>query len=60
VQDDESIEYHYTVGFLLAGDYEVAFTCDGENFEPPEGKPATIVAGELETVDFLKDPEPAP
>jgi hypothetical protein len=52
--DDESglTEYHYTVGFLLAGDYEVAFTCDGESFEPPEGKSATITEQAVTTVDF--------
>ena len=52
-QLDESVQWHYTVGFLLAGEYEVAFTCDdGENFEPVDGYPATIVEGEIETVDF--------
>jgi hypothetical protein len=45
-------EYHYTVGFLLAGDYEVAFTCDGAEFVPEEGKSATIEAQMLTTVDF--------
>jgi Domain of unknown function (DUF4382) len=45
--------YGYKVGFLLEGDYEVAFTCDGETFEPVEGTPATIVAKETTTVDFL-------
>jgi len=45
--------YAYKVGFLLEGDYEVAFTCDGESFEPIEGTPATIVARETTTVDFL-------
>lgn len=60
-QPDGSVQWHYTVGFLLAGEYEVAFTCDdGENFEPVEGYPATIVANddpEVETVDF---PAPQP
>ena len=45
--------YGYKVGFLVEGDYEVAFTCDGETFEPIEGTPATIVARETATVDFL-------
>lgn len=45
-------EYHYTVGFLLAGEYEVAFTCDGAEFTPAEGKSATIEAQTLTTVDF--------
>jgi hypothetical protein len=44
--------YDYTVGFLLAGDYEVAFTCDGETFEPAAGKGATITEQQLTTVDF--------
>jgi hypothetical protein len=37
---------------LLAGDYEVAFTCDGETFEPIDGKPATITAQQVTTVEF--------
>ena len=57
-QGESIVEWHYTVGFLLAGEYEAAFTCDGENFEPAEGKPATIVKGELETVDFEAPPAP--
>lgn len=44
--------YHYSVGFLLAGEYEVAFTCDGQTFEPADGKPATIEAQTVRTVDF--------
>ena len=44
--------HDYTVGFLLAGDYEVAFTCDGETFQPAEGKAATITEQQLTTVDF--------
>jgi hypothetical protein len=50
-------EWHYTIGFLLALDYEVAFTCNGTDFEPLDGKPATIVAQEVTTVDFLEVPE---
>jgi hypothetical protein len=46
------VSYHYTVGFLLAGHYEVAFTCDGTTFEPAEGKPAEIVAKQLTEVSF--------
>jgi len=46
-------EYRYTVGFLLAGEYEAAFTCDdGATFEPVEGKPVSIIANEVTTVDF--------
>lgn len=50
--DGEVTTYHYSVGFLLAGDYEVAFTCDNETFEPVNGKPATIAAQTVTTVDF--------
>jgi hypothetical protein len=52
INEEGMTEYHYTVGFLLAGEYEVAFTCDGEAFEPAEGKGATISAQALTTVDF--------
>ncbi|MDH3305329.1 MAG: DUF4382 domain-containing protein [Gammaproteobacteria bacterium] len=45
--------WDYTIGFLLPGDYEVAFTCDGENFVPLQGKPANIDAGVIETVPFM-------
>lgn len=48
-------EYHYTVGFLLAGDYEVAFTCNGVDFEPMAGKPAAITAMTVTTVNFLPE-----
>ena len=48
-------EYHYTVGFLLADDYEVAFTCNGMDFEPPAGKSAAITARTVTTVNFLPE-----
>ena len=51
-QADGTVQWHYTIGFLLAGEYEGAFTCDGNTFEPVDGKPATIVAGETAVVDF--------
>jgi len=51
-QDDGTVQWHYTIGFLLAGEYEAAFTCDGDTFEPADGRSATIVTGEVETVDF--------
>ena len=51
-QDDGSVQWHYTIGFLLAGEYVAAFTCDGSTFEPEDGTSATIVTGELATVDF--------
>jgi hypothetical protein len=50
--DGEATTYNYSIGFLLAGDYEVAFTCDGETFEPIDGKPATITAQQVTTVEF--------
>ena len=46
------VSYHYTVGFLLADHYEVAFTCDGTTFEPAEGKPAEVVVKQLTEVSF--------
>lgn len=61
--DDGSVEWNYTVGFLLAGsagsagEYEAAFTCDGTNFEPVDGKQATISAGETSTVNFDSPPQ---
>lgn len=55
--DDGSVEWNYTVGFLLAGDYEAAFTCGDGNFEPAEGKPAPIMVNEVTTVSF-EVPEP--
>lgn len=52
LNDLDQTEYHYTVGFLLAGNYEVAFTCDGTTFEPIDGKPAEIIAKQLTEVSF--------
>jgi hypothetical protein len=57
--DEEGI-FGYVVGFLTAGDYNVAFTCDADTdaagdvveFTPPAGKPVTILAGGIATVDF--------
>ena len=51
-QSDGTVQWHYTIGFLLAGEYEAAFTCDGTNFEPADGEPASISAGLVETVNF--------
>jgi len=56
-QADGSVQWHYTIGFLLTGDYEAAFTCDGMSFEPADGNPAPISAGQVTTVDFAA---PAP
>ena len=46
--DNDSMPYRYSIGFLLAGDYDVAFTCDGETFVPELGKAATIAIGAIE------------
>lgn len=50
--NDGSTSYFYEIGFLLADDYEAAFTCDGETFAPEEGKGASITARQTTTVDF--------
>lgn len=50
--DDGSMPWRYSIGFLLAGDYEAAFTCNGTAFAPLAGKPATILVDEVTTVDF--------
>jgi len=52
LNDLQETEYHYTVGFLPAGYYEVAFTCDGTTFDPAEGKSAEIVAKQLTEVNI--------
>lgn len=57
MNSDESVMWTYTVGFLLAGDYEAAFTCNGTDFEPADGLPASIVANEITTVDFAPTPQ---
>jgi len=58
-QDMEGLPYTYEIGFLLAGNYEVAFTCNGSDFIPVAGKPAEILVGEVTTVDFLAEDVPA-
>jgi len=54
---DETETWNYSVGFLLPGDYEAAFTCNGTDFEPVDGLPALIVVNEIETVNFEVPPE---
>lgn len=44
--------YEYTVGYLLTGNYNVAFTCDGEAFEPADGKAVLIIAGAIAEANF--------
>ncbi|MBT8443697.1 MAG: DUF4382 domain-containing protein [Gammaproteobacteria bacterium] len=58
-QDDGSMPYRYSIGFLLADDYKAAFTCDGETFVPAEGKPATVPVGGVEEVNFDAEDLPA-
>jgi hypothetical protein len=50
--NDGTMSYDYTVGFLLSGNYEAAFTCDGETFVPDVGKAANITAGNVTAVPF--------
>lgn len=53
-QPDGSIQYHYTVGFLLTGSYKAAFTCNNMDFEPTAGTDFMIEnAGDVVTVDFF-------
>jgi len=52
MNEDGTTTWDYTIGFLLAGDYEAAYTCDGETFNDEDVKPATIVAQEVTTVNF--------
>jgi len=60
MQEDGAMEYRYSIGFLLSGNYEVAFTCDGVSFIPEAGKEATITAGGVEEVNFGLDDLPPP
>jgi len=55
--NDGSVSWNYTIGFMLAGDYEAAFTCNGTDFEPVDGLPASIVANEITIVDFVPTPQ---
>lgn len=58
-QDMQGMPYTYEIGFLLAVNYEVAFTCNGTDFIPGTGKFAAIFVGETTTVDFLAEDAPA-
>jgi hypothetical protein len=58
IHDDGSTSWHYSIGFLLAGNYEVAYTCNGDLFAPLAGKPAEILLEEVTTVDFLAEDGP--
>ena len=50
--DDGSMPWLYEIGFLLTGNYEVAYTCNGNDFIPLVGKPAEIMIDQVTTVDF--------
>lgn len=53
LNDVEMTEYHYTIGFLLGGNYEIAFSCDdGVTLDPANGKPVAVVAGEVTEADL--------
>lgn len=56
--EDGSMAWRYSIGFLLAGNYEVAYTCNGDLFAPLAGKPAEILLDEVTTVDFLAEDAP--
>lgn len=46
-------EHHYTVGFLLAGSYEAAFSCDeGVTLQPSGDNPVEVVVNEVAKADF--------
>jgi hypothetical protein len=57
-QEDGSLQWRYSIGFLLAGNYEAAFTCNGSDFVPLAGKPAEILVEQVTTVDFLAEDAP--
>ncbi|MEE4163329.1 MAG: DUF4382 domain-containing protein [Woeseiaceae bacterium] len=56
--EDGSMQYRYSIGFLLAGNYEAAYTCNGTDFIPLAGKPAEIFVEEVTTVDFFLEDAP--
>lgn len=58
ILEDGSMPWRYSIGFLLAGNYEVAFTCNGTDFAPLAGKPADIVVDAVTTVDFVAEDAP--
>lgn len=56
MNNNGSVVWNYTIGFMLPGNYEVAFTCDGETFEPTGGKPVLIQVNTTSVVDFPVPP----
>jgi len=62
-QDMDAVDmpYVYEIGFLLAGNYEVALSCDGQaTFNPENGKVAPIAVGNVTVIDFTTDDLPPP
>lgn len=65
-QDTEDGSYQYTVGFLAAGDYTVAFTCDAAMDNPEsddldevmflQQHEVTVAAGDRIRQDFVEEP----
>lgn len=53
--------FRYTIGFVPAGNYRVAYTCDLDDtgidedvtFTPPEGVPVTVTPNATQEVDFV-------
>ena len=58
MHEDGSMTWRYSIGFLLAGNYEAAFTCNGTDFIPLDGKPAEIFVDTVTTVDFVAEDLP--
>ena len=56
--DDGSTSWGYSIGFLLAGNYEVAYTCNGDLFAPLAGKPAEILLDQVTPVNFVAEDGP--
>ena len=55
--NDGATDYQYTVGFLLPGFYDLAFTCDGENFDLTDiAESVEIIAQETVMQDFPIEP----
>jgi len=53
--------FRYTIGFVPAGNYRVAYTCDLDDteidadaeFTPPEGTAVTVTPNATQEVDFV-------
>ncbi|NNF51808.1 MAG: DUF4382 domain-containing protein [Gammaproteobacteria bacterium] len=62
--DDNGVSYSYEVGFLAAGDYTAAFTCDADDVEadevitflPADGVQFSLAADEVKVQDFPPAP----